>query len=115
MENVKTLWELLQEIVENSEKYYSLYEFLEEENSNRRKDIRKKLEEADNKQFYEYMDWIHFVNEEEVYCAVSEYYEKVMNRPLSMGECGDMSEITDDYIRNKNLKFDDDEYFDLPF
>lgn len=56
--------------------------------------------------FYEYMDWFDFVNETEVYMACSEYYEKVMDRAISMGECGDISEVADDYIREKNLDFD---------
>ena len=108
MEDVKTLWQLLQEVVEKEDKYYSLYDFITEENSNRRKDIRQKLERADNKQFYEYMDAFHFVNSDEIYMAVSEYYEKVMNRPLCMWECGDMYEIAEDYMRERNLNFDEE-------
>jgi hypothetical protein len=46
--------------------------------------MKKKLEKADQKQFYEYMDGFDFVNETEVYMACSEYYEKVMNRAISM-------------------------------
>lgn len=116
MGNLKTLWQLLQEVVEKEDRYFSLYDFLEEENRYVRRDIKEKLEEADNKQFYEYMDWFEFVNKTEVYLAVCEYYEKTMDRSISMWECGDMSEVADDYIREKNLKFDDeDEENILPF
>ena len=109
MENLKTLWQLLQEVVEKEDRYFSLYDFLEEENRYARRDIKEKLEKADQKQFYEFMDWYTFVNETEVYMAVCEYYEKTMDRPISMWECGDMSDVADDYIRERNLKFDDDE------
>lgn len=111
MENVKTLWELLQEIVENQadDRYFSLYDFLDEENHFWKEDIKKKLEEAEQKQFFEYMDGYHFVNSDEVYMAVCEYTEKVMNRPLCMWEMWDMSEIADYYMEERNLNFDDDE------
>lgn len=109
METIKTLGELLQEIVENDDdKRYSLHEFLLESTDEDRKRIQDKLVDADRKQFFEYMDWFSFVNETEVYMAVCDYYEKTMNRPISMGECGDMSEVADDYIREKNLNFDED-------
>ena len=111
---LKTLWQLLQEVVEKSEKYFSLYDFLDEENHFWREDIKKKLEKADNKQFYEFMDGFTFVNETEVYMAVCEYYEKTMDRAISMWECGDMQDVADDYIREKNLKLDDD-WNILPF
>ena len=86
MENVKTLGELLQDVVEKEDRYFSLYDFLDEDNHLIRKDIKDKLEKAEQKQFFEYMDGYNFVNPDEVYMAVSEYTEKVMNRPLSMGE-----------------------------
>ena len=86
MENVKTLGELLQDVVEKEDRYFSLYDFLDEDNHLIRKDIKDKLEKAEQKQFFEYMDGYNFVNSDEVYMAVSEYTEKVMNRPLSMGE-----------------------------
>lgn len=113
MENVKTLWELLQEVVEKEDRYFSLYDFLDEENHFWKEDIKKKLEKADNKQFYEYMDGFNFVNEQEVYMACSEYYEKTMNRPISMWEMWDMSDIAEDYIRERNLKFEEE--IILPF
>ena len=74
-----------------------------------RKWIESKLVDLDQKQFYEYMDWFTFVDENEVYLAVCDYYEFTMDRPMSMWECWDMSEIADDYIRDRWLKFENDE------
>lgn len=109
MQNLKTLWQLLQEVVENDDdKRYSLHEFLLESTDEDRKRVQDKLVDADYKQFYEYMDGFDFVNETEVYMACSEYYEKVMDRAISMWECGDISEVADDYIREKNLIFDEE-------
>ena len=108
MENVKTLGELLQDVVEKEDRYFSLYDFLDEDNHLIRKDIKDKLEKAEQKQFFEYMDGYNFVNSDEVYMAVSEYTEKVMNRPLSMGEMWDMSEIADYYMSERWLEFDEE-------
>lgn len=116
MENVKTLWELLQEVVEkDDDKWYSLHEFLLEAKKSDLKRIEKKLTEADEKQFHEYMDGFDFVSENEVEMAVCEYFEKTMNRPLCMWEMWDMSEIAEDYMRGKNLEFDEEEEIILPF
>lgn len=109
MENYKTLGQMLQEIVENEEKWYSLHEFLLDSTDEDRKTVQDKLVDADYKQFYEFMDSYSFVNKNEVYMAVCEYYEFVMNRPISMWECGDLYEVADDYIRERGLKFENDE------
>ena len=116
MEDIKTLWELLQEVVENdNDKWYSLHEFLLEWKKSDFKRIEKKLTEADEKQFHEYMDGFNFVNEQEVEMAVCEYAEHVNQRPLCMWEMWDMSEIAEDYMRERNLNFDDEEEIILPF
>lgn len=110
MENVKTLGQLFQEIIENDDdKRYSIHEFLLYSTEEDRKIVEKKLTDADMKQFYEYMDWFNFVNEEEVEHAVCEYCEHVNQRPLCMGEMQDISEVAEDYMRNRNLNFDDEE------
>lgn len=110
MENLKTLGQLLQIVVEaDDDKWYSLNDFLLQSTDEDRKRIEEKLVDADQIQFYEYMDWFNFVNSTEVYCAVSEYYEFVMNRPVSMWECADLYEVADDYIRERGLKFENDE------
>lgn len=109
MENYKTLWQLLQNIVENEEKRYSLHEFLLESTEEDRKEVELKLTDADYKQFNEFMDGFDFVNKQEVYCAVCEYVEYVNDRPICMGEMGDLRECADDYMTNRNLNFDDDE------
>lgn len=116
IEWIKTLWELLQEIVEETDNWYSLHEFLLEATEEERKEIEKKLVDADNKQFYEYMDWFTFVNEDEVHMACQQYFEATMNRAISMGECMDLDEVADDYISNKWLEFDEEEHvITLPF
>jgi hypothetical protein len=57
MENVKTLGQLFQEIIENDDdKRYSIHEFLLYSTEEDRKIVEKKLTDADMKQFYEYMD-----------------------------------------------------------
>ena len=113
--NYKTLGTQLQEIVEKEDKRYSLYEFLEEATDEDRKEIKEKLVDSDYKQFYEFMDWFTFINKQEIEMAVCEYVEFVNNRPLCMWEMWDISEIAEDYISERNLKFDDDENVILPF
>lgn len=109
MENVKTLWQLLQMVVENDDdKWYSLHEFLLESTEEDRKRIEEKLTNEESKQFYEYMDGFNFVNESEVNMAVCEYYEKTMERPLCMWEMWDLSEIAEDYMRERNLDFEEE-------
>lgn len=113
---LKTLGTMLQEIVEKEDKWYSLYEFLEEATQEERRDIKNKLVDEDQKQFYEFMDWYTFVNEQEVNMACCEYFEATMNRPISMWETGDLSEVADDYMTNRNLNFEEeDEEVILPF
>lgn len=108
MENIKTLWELLQEVVENDDdKWYSLHEFLLEWKKSDFKRIESKLTTADQKQFYEYMDWFNFVNEQEVEMAICEYVEHVNQRPLCMWEMWDMRDVAEDYIRERNLNFEE--------
>lgn len=108
MQNIKTLWQLLQEVVEKEEKRFSLYEFLEDATKEEKREIKNKLVDADNKQFFEFMDWYTFVNKDEVYSAVCEYYEFTMDRSASMGECLDLRESADYYIDEKNLNFDEE-------
>ena len=107
MENIKTLWELLQLVVEqDDDRWYSLHEFLLESTEEDRKRIQDRLVDADQKQFYEYMDWFTFVNKTEVEMAVCEYVEHVNQRPLCMWEMGDLREIVEDYMNERNLDFD---------
>ena len=107
MENIKTLWQLLQEIVEKEEKRFSLHDFLTDASNEERKDIEAKLTDADAKQFFEFMDGYNFVNRDEVYLATVEYYEKSMERAASIWECMDLRESVDYYIDEKNLQFDE--------
>lgn len=57
MENLKTLGQLLQIVVEaDDDKWYSLNDFLLQSTDEDRKRIEEKLVDADQIQFYEYMD-----------------------------------------------------------
>lgn len=108
MGNYKTLGQMLQKIVEDEWKWYSLFEFLLESTDEDRKLVQDKLVDADHKQFYEFMDWFLFMSRDEVYMAVSQYHEFVIDRPISMWECWDLSDVADDYISEKNLTFDEE-------
>lgn len=115
-DDIKTLWELLQEVVEKEEKRFSLHDFLLESTEEDRKRIEEKLTDEDSKQFFNYMDWFTFVNKDEVYMACCEYYEKSMNRTISMWEMNDLYELADYYMQEKNLNFEDEEEKEnLPF
>ena len=110
MENLKTLWELLQLVVEQDEdRWYSLHEFLLESTEEDRKRIQDKLVDADQKQFYEYMDGFNFVNKTEVEMAVCDYVEYINQRPLCMWEMWDLREIVEYYMDERNLEFDEEE------
>ena len=110
MENLKTLWELLQLVVEkDDDKWYSLHEFLLESTEEDRKRIQDKLVDADQKQFYEYMDGFNFVNKTEVEMAVNDYVEYINQRPLCMWEMWDLREIVEYYMDERNLEFDEEE------
>lgn len=111
---LKTLGTLLQEVVENEEKWYSLHEFLLEATEEERKEVESKLVDADYKQFYEYMDAYSFASKDEVHMACQDYFEATMNRAISIWECMDLYDVADDYIENRNLNFDDD-WEDLPY
>jgi hypothetical protein len=106
--DLKTLGTMLQNIVEEDWKFYSLFEFLTGSTEEDRKKYMDKLVDADRKQFFEFMDWYTFVNETEVNTAVSEYFEKTMDRDLSMWEMWDISENAEYYMRERNLNFDED-------
>lgn len=108
MKNIKTLWQLLQNIVEEEWRYYSLFEFLTNSTEEDRKQAEIKLDEANINQFYDFMDSYSFVSEDEVNAAVCEYYEKSMDRPISMGEYWDLSEAAERYINEKWLIFNND-------
>ena len=108
MENVKTLGTMLQNIIEEDWKFYSLFEFLTDSTAEDRKLYKDKLVDADTNQFFEFMDTYNFVSESEVYMAVCEYFEKTMDRQTYMWELWDLSENADYYIRERNLNFDDE-------
>ena len=110
IEGIKTLWELLQDAIEEDDNWYSIHEFLLESDEEDRKRIESKLTDLDYKQFYDYMDAFSFVSEDEVSMACQNYFEATMNRAISMWECMDLDEVADDYIRNRGLEFDEEDH-----
>ncbi len=108
-EGIKTLGELLQDIVEAEDNWNSLIEFLVYGTEEDRKRIQEKLVDENSKQFHEYMDWFTFVNQEEVLMACQDYFEATMNRAISMWEMWDLTEEAYDYIHTRGLVFDDQE------
>ena len=113
-EELKTLGTLLQEVVENEDKWYSLHEFLLEATEEERKEVESKLVDADYKQFYDFMDAYSFASKDEVHMACQDYFEATMNRAISIWESMDLYDVAEDYIDNRNLNFDDD-WEDLPY
>jgi len=107
MENIKTLGELLQEVVEKDDNFYSLHEFLLYSTEEDRQRIEKMLTDADYKQFIDYMDGFSFVSEDEIHSACVDYFEKSAGRGISIGESVDLYDVADDYMREKGLVFDD--------
>lgn len=108
MKNIKTLWELLQDVIEKDDYFYSLHEFLLESTEEDRKRIEKMLTEEDSKQFYEYMDWLSFTNKDEIHKACVDYYEKSMKRWVDIWESLDLYDVVDDYMKERDLSFDED-------
>ena len=103
MENIKTLWQLFQEIIENDgDRRYSIHEFLLYSNEEDRKRVENELANKDAEQMQAYLWWFNFVNKKEVYLAACEYIEHVNQRPLCMWEMWDIWDAVEDYI-SENL------------
>lgn len=106
LEELKTLWQMLQEIVNKD--YYSLHEFLLESTEEYRKKVELGLTDKDYKQYYEYLDSQNFKNKEQLEATICEYCEYVNQQPLGMGEMGDISDMAEDYARERKLPFYED-------
>lgn len=110
IEWIKTLGEMLQDVIENDDdRRFSIHDFLLESTEEDRRRIEGYLVDADVKQFYEYMDAFTFVSKEEIHMACENYYEATMNRAISMWECIDLYEVVDQYMEERNLTFEDEE------
>jgi hypothetical protein len=73
-----------------------------------RKETEKKLTETDYNQYYEYLDSKNFKNRDQLETAISEYCEYVNQQPLGMGEMFDISDMAEDYARERKLPFYED-------
>lgn len=103
LEELKTHWQMLQEIIH--EDFYSIMDFLLYSTEENRKETEKKLTDMDCKQYYEYLDSIKFKNKDQLETAICEYVEYTNRQPLGMGEMGDISDMADDYARERKLPF----------
>lgn len=105
LEELKTHWQMLQEIIH--EYYYSLHEFLLDSTEEDRKETEQKITDMDYKQYYEYLDSITFENKDQLESEICKYCEYVNQQQLGMGEMLDISDMAEDYIREKGLPFND--------
>jgi hypothetical protein len=73
-----------------------------------RKQIDYKLVDLDTKQYYEYLDSFNFKNMDQLEAKICEYVEYTNRNPLGMGDMGDISDMADDYARERKLPFYED-------
>lgn len=106
MENIKTLWELLQEIA--NENYYSINDFILYSTEEDRKRIQHELVDKDREQFYKHLNNKEFNNKEELEAEIVKYIEFVEQKSLSIWDFGDIGDIVDDYIKERGLNFNED-------
>lgn len=102
LEELKTLWQFLQEII--NEDYYSLHDFLIYATEEDRKRVEHELTDKDYNQYYEYLDSLTFENRDELETAICEYIEYTNKQPLWMWEMWDISDMADDYINERWLE-----------
>lgn len=91
-----------------NEDYYSINDFLIYSTEEDRKRIESELVDRDRDQYYKYFDSLEFKNKDELETAICEYCEYVNKQPLGMGEMGDISDMADDYARERELPFYED-------
>lgn len=106
LEELKTLWQILQDLV--NEDYYSIHDFLMYASEEDKKQLDYKLVDIDSKQYYKYLDSIKFEDKDQLETAICEYEEYTNQQPLGMGEMGDISDMADDYARERKLPFYED-------
>ena len=106
LEELKTHWQMFQEIIH--EDFYSIMDFLLYSTEENRKETEKKLTDMDYKQYYKYLDSIEFKNKDQLEREICMYCEYVNQQPLGMGEMGDISDMADDYAKERKLPFYED-------
>lgn len=97
---------MLQEIV--NEDYYSINNFLLYSTEEDRKRIESELVDRDRDQYYKYLDSIKFENKDQLEREICLYCEYVNQQPLGMGEMGDISDMAEDYAKERKLPFYED-------
>ena len=106
LEELKTLWQMFQDLV--NEDYYSINDFLIYSTEEDRKRVESKLVDMDSDQYYKYLDSQTFENKDQLEREIDMYCEYVNQQPLGMGEMGDISDMADDYARERKLHFYED-------
>ena len=106
LKELKTLWQILQDLVNKD--YYSIHDFLNYATEQQKKEIDLELVEIDQKQYYKYLDSKKFKNKDELETAICEYEEYTNQQPLGMGEMLDISDMADDYAKERKLPFYED-------
>ena len=106
LEELKTLWQMFQDLV--NEDYYSINDFLIYSTEEDRKRVESKLVDMDSDQYYKYLDSIKFENKDQLEREICMYCEYVNQQPLGMGEMLDISDMADDYARERKLPFYED-------
>lgn len=106
LEGLKTHWQMFQDIIH--EDFYNIMDFLLYSTEDNRKETENKLIEMDSKQYHEYLDSQNFKNKDELETAICMYCEYVNQQPLGMWEMWDISDMADDYAREKKLPFYED-------
>ena len=105
LEELKTHWQMFQDIIH--EDFYSIIDFLLYSTEENRKETEKKITETDCKQYYEYLDSFNFKDKDQLEREICKYCEYVNQQPLGMGEMFEISDMAEDYIREKGLPFND--------
>ena len=98
MKNIKTLWQIFLDALNESEKYYSIYDFLNKADEK----ISEKVMDIDQRQFEKYMWEFDFKSHDEVVRAIIKYHEHVIQRDIDMGEMWDIEDWADDYMTRIN-------------
>ena len=107
LEELKTFWQMLQEIV--NEDYYSINDFLLYSTEEDRKRVESELVDRDRDQYYKYLDSLKFEDQDTLETAICEYIEYTNQSPLGMGEMFDVSDMAEDYARERKLPFYEEE------
>lgn len=106
LKELKTLWQMFQDLV--NEDYYSIHDFLMYASEEDKKQLDYKLVDIDSKQYYKYLDSFTFKNKDQLEEKICEYVEYTNRQSLGIGEMGDISEMADDYARERKLPFYED-------